>query len=162
VAGEFSLYSEMHAKNRYVTGYVKPLFAHLQVYGKEQDQDKSLGKKIYEHVVSGVGKLLKNRPRREVATVIDISGPLGDTQTSTIQAIVGLLRNAFVKAILPGFDQQLAALTGHRRVLRSGDGKSAPDAGDARADSAGAAMVKPSRDPAAAGGDNSPASRSRR
>ena len=153
-SGEFSLYSEMHAKDRYVRGYVKPLFSGLKVFDKAQDQEKSLGKKLYEHVVSGVSKLLKNHPRREVATVVDISGPLGNTQTSTIQAAVGLLRNAFVKAILPGFDREIAALTGRRRLLRAGHG------GDPPAD--GAAMVKPSRDPAVADGDTSRAPRSPR
>jgi hypothetical protein len=153
-SGEFSLYSEMHAKDRYVRGYVKPLFSSLKVYDKAQDQDKPLGKKLYEHVVSGVSKLLKNHPRREVATVVDISGPLGNTQTSTIQAAVGLLRNAFVKAILPGFDREIAALTGRPRLLRARDGAGPP------AD--GAAMVKPSRDPAGADGDTSRAPRSPR
>lgn len=33
-------------------------------------------------------------------------GPLEDPETSTWQAIVNLLRNAFVEAILPGFDGQ--------------------------------------------------------
>jgi hypothetical protein len=32
---------------------------------------------------------------------------MGDTKTSTMQAVVGLLENAFVKAILPGFDRQV-------------------------------------------------------
>ena len=34
---------------------------------------------------------------------MNISGPLQNAQASTWQAVVGLLRNAFVKAILPGF-----------------------------------------------------------
>ena len=112
--------------------------------------------------MSGVSKLLKNHPRREVVTVVDISGPLGNTQTSTMQAIVGLLRNAFVKAILPGFEREVAALTGHPRHLRVRGDKPATEAADTRGDSGGSAMIKPSRDPAAAGGDSSPAPRSQR
>jgi hypothetical protein len=153
--GTFTLYSEMHVKNRVVRGYVKPLFSDLHVYEKAQDEDKPLGKKIYEKVVSGVSKLLKNRPRREVATVVDISGPLGDAQTSTIQAILRLLQNAFVKAILPGFDREVASLRSGGKASSSAGGRSA------ESDDGGAAMVKPSRDPAAAVGDTSPRPRSR-
>jgi hypothetical protein len=51
---------------------------------------------------------MKNDPRKEVATEIDISGRLDNPNTSTLQAIVGLIQNAFFKAILPGFDREVA------------------------------------------------------
>ena len=38
---------------------------------------------------------MKNVPRKEVATEIDISGRLDNPQTSTVQAIVKLIQNAF-------------------------------------------------------------------
>jgi hypothetical protein len=50
---------------------------------------------------------MKNDPRKEVATEIDISGRLDKPNTSTLQAIVGLIQNAFFKAILPGFDRDV-------------------------------------------------------
>ncbi len=57
--------------------------------------------------MSGVSKLLENRPREEVATKADVSGRLDDPMTSTWQVIVNLIRNAFFRAILPGFDEEL-------------------------------------------------------
>jgi hypothetical protein len=38
--------------------------------------------------------------------VVDISGPLPDPRASTLQAVGNLVRNAFFKAILPGFDRE--------------------------------------------------------
>lgn len=105
VAGEFSLYSEIGAQNRKIQGYVKPLFAHLDVYDPEQDKDKGAMRKLYEKTIDGVSKLLKNRPRREIATRAEIVGSLDDPQMNVIQVALKLVENAFFKAILPGFER---------------------------------------------------------
>jgi hypothetical protein len=106
-AGEFSLYSELQARDRRVNGYVKPLFQDMTVYDPRQDRSKSTLHKAYEAVVGGVSKILRNRPREEVATRVELSGRLDNPNTSTISAVAGLVENAFFKAILPGFDAQL-------------------------------------------------------
>lgn len=113
--GLFSLYSELAVKDRFVRGYVKPLFSNLDVYDKAQDKDKGAMKKLYERAVEGVSKVLKNRPRDEVATRADIVGPLEDPKASTWQVVVKLLENAFIKAILPGFERQVSRLADARR-----------------------------------------------
>ncbi len=102
-SGSFSVFSELHVKNGHVDGYVKPLFRDLKVYDPQQDQEKSLGQKIKEKVADVAAKILRNRPREEVATVAPIAGPLEDPKASTWQTFVGLVQNAFFKAILPGF-----------------------------------------------------------
>lgn len=107
VAGVFSFYSELAVKNAEIRGWVKPLFKDMQAYDPAQDRDKSAMKKLYEKVVTGVAKVMKNVPRKEVATEIDISGRLDNPQTSTVQAIIKLIQNAFIKAILPGFDREV-------------------------------------------------------
>jgi len=107
VAGFLSFYTELNVKDRAVTGYVKPLFRNVDVYAKEQDADKGFFQKVYEKMVSGVAKLLENRPRDEVATQTRVAGPVQQPQTSTWQVILNLVRNAFLEAILPGFDRQL-------------------------------------------------------
>ncbi|HUM15338.1 MAG TPA: DUF748 domain-containing protein [Candidatus Nitrosotalea sp.] len=112
VAGRFSLYTELHARNRQITGYVKPLFQDMEVYDPEQDRDKSALKKAYEAVVGGVSKVLQNRRRDEVATRVELSGRLDNPNASIVDTIVGLVQNAFFKAILPGFEAE------RRRSLR--------------------------------------------
>ena len=106
VKGVFSFYSELAVKNGRVRGYVKPLFRDVQAYDPVQDRDKSTGRKLYEKIVTGVSKVMKNVPRKEVATEVDISGPIENPKGSTGQAIIKLIQNAFFKAILPGFDRE--------------------------------------------------------
>jgi hypothetical protein len=57
--------------------------------------------------MGGVSDLLENTRRDEVATKVDMAGPLEDPQTSTWQALVNLIQNAFVQGILPGFEREL-------------------------------------------------------
>ena len=107
-AGRFFLYSELAANDGVITGYVKPLFKDLKIYSKEQDRSKPAVRKMYEHVVSGIAKLLKNRQREEVATKAEVLGRIDNPRVSTVDAVVKLVQNAFFKAILPGFDLELS------------------------------------------------------
>jgi hypothetical protein len=106
-AGQFSLYSELQARQRQITGYVKPLFQDMTVYDPKQDRGKNVMRRAYEAVVGGVSKVLENRPREEVATRVELSGRLDSPNPSIVDTIVGLVQNAFFKAILPGFDAEL-------------------------------------------------------
>lgn len=83
-----------------------PLFGDVQIYHPAQDRDKNLLRKAWERVLDAVTTILENVPRDEVATVVDLSGPLEDPDTSTWQVITNLLRNALLEAILPGFDRE--------------------------------------------------------
>jgi len=112
--GTFSVYSEIKVHNGRIDGYVKPLFKDIQVYSPQQDKDKPVLKKLYEKIVGGVSHLLENHPREQVATVADISGPITDPHTSTWDVVVNLVSNAFVKAILPGFEREYNALRGKK------------------------------------------------
>jgi hypothetical protein len=105
LSGVFSVYSEIRVKNGRVQGYVKPLFHDLDVYSAAQDEEKSFGRKLKEKAAEVIGKVLQNRPRDEVATVVPISGPLKNPKASTWETLVGLIRNAFIEAILPGFER---------------------------------------------------------
>jgi uncharacterized protein DUF748 len=107
-SGVFSVYSEMRVKNGRIEGYVKPLFHDLVVYDSTQDQDKPFGQKMKEKVINVVGKVLKNRQREEVATVVPISGPLQNPKAGTMETVLKLVENAFIKAILPGFERESA------------------------------------------------------
>ncbi|HEU4371735.1 MAG TPA: DUF748 domain-containing protein [Methylomirabilota bacterium] len=108
VSGVLSVFAEARVKNRRIEGYVKPLFRDLDVYDAAQDADKSFGRKLKEKAADLVGKVLRNRPRDEVATVVPIAGRLDDPETSTWEALIGLVQNAFFKAILPGFERERA------------------------------------------------------
>ena len=106
-SGVMSVFSEIVVKNGRVQGYVKPLFKDLDVYDKDQDEDKKLGEKLKEKAADVVAKIFKNRKSDEVATIGKLEGPLENPRASTWEVLVNLVRNAFFQAILPGFERQL-------------------------------------------------------
>lgn len=108
-AGDLSLYSELTVHGPRVEGYVKPIVQNLDVYDAKQDAEKSVFRKAYEALVGAGATVLRNQPRDQVATRIPISGRLDDPQLSTLQAVFGIVRNAFFKAVLPGLEQNRAA-----------------------------------------------------
>ncbi len=79
----------------------------MKVYDQRQDAEKSLFRKLYEKLVDGVASLLENHQRKEVATEADISGPVENPNSSTLQVIGRMIENAFFRAILPGFDEEV-------------------------------------------------------
>jgi hypothetical protein len=111
-AGTFSVYSEVKVRNDHIDGYVKPLFQDIQVYDPQQDKNKPVLKKLYEKVVGGVAHVLENHRNEQVATVADLSGPLSAPNTSSWEIFVRLVSNAFVRAILPGFEREYKAAHG--------------------------------------------------
>lgn len=111
-AGELSVYSELKVKDGDITGYVKPVFKDVRVgAAADAEEPKTLGHRLYEGVVGLAAKVLKNRPRGEVATVVTISGRVDQLQYSTWEIVGQLLQNGFFKAILPGFDPKRSPKT---------------------------------------------------
>jgi hypothetical protein len=102
--GVFSLFSEMHVNNGTVRGYLKPLFKDVAAYDPEQDQDKGLLNQIFEHTIDTLAQVLKNTPRGEVATKMELSGALNQPHASTWEMVLALVQNAFFDAILPGLE----------------------------------------------------------
>ena len=104
VGGTFSFYSQLEINDGRIDGYIKPLFADVHVYDRRQDKDKALFQQMYEALVGGVSGLLENRSQ-QVATEATLAGQASTPELSTWEAIVNLVRNAFFRAILPGFDK---------------------------------------------------------
>jgi len=76
----------------------------MDLYDARQDRDKTFFHKLKEGLMATGAWILKNRDRGEVATKVNLSGPLDSPQFSTWEALGGFLENAFVRAILPGFE----------------------------------------------------------
>ncbi|HKY32328.1 MAG TPA: DUF748 domain-containing protein [Candidatus Polarisedimenticolia bacterium] len=107
VDGLFSFYTEVRVAGGRIEGYVKPLFRDVDVYDRAQDRHEGFWRRMWEKTVGVAAKLLKNEPRQEVATVMDLSGAIEDPRASTFQVVVNLVRNAFVEAILPGLGREV-------------------------------------------------------
>ncbi|MCC2640385.1 MAG: uncharacterized protein K0S45_798 [Nitrospira sp.] len=108
-AGTFAFFSEMTVQRGKVEGYVKPFFKNIDVYDPAQDKDKGFFKQVYEGMVDGIVTLFENEPREAVATETEVTGPLSDPRANTWHILVNLLKNAFIKAIVPGFKQSIHA-----------------------------------------------------
>ena len=100
-AGAFSMYADLRVRDGALDGYIKPV-----VWGLETSRQapESVREKLREGMVSVAAKVLKNRPRREIVTVMNVSGRIDQPQVRTWPTVRGLLRNAFIRAIDPGFE----------------------------------------------------------
>lgn len=117
VGGRFAFFSEIYIFNRGIDGYIKPLFADVDVYDSGQDRPDSLGQKIYEGVVGGIAGLLENRDDR-TATRATVSGRADAPDLSVWEIALNLIRNAFFRAIVPGLEH---AALGNRAATVIGD-----------------------------------------
>jgi len=106
VGGTFSCYSEIQLDDGRIRGYVKPLVRRLNVYDEAQDRKKNPLEKVREGAIEDLSTLLENVPRDEVATKVDMSGSAHRPRAEIVQIVIGLIQNAFFKAILPGFEQE--------------------------------------------------------
>jgi hypothetical protein len=104
-AGQFSLFSQVGVRDGYLNGYVKPMFANLEVYDYAKDKNKPVLYQAKELLVGGASHFFRNSRTQQVATEVDLSGKLSGPSINTWQAIGQVLHNAFIQAILPGFDR---------------------------------------------------------
>lgn len=104
VAGSLSVFSEMTVRHGHVTGYIKPLLKDVDVYDPNQDKDKSLWETFLEKLSDVAVDVLRNQPRKEVATKAGLSGQISHPQANTWEIVWKLIQNAFFDAILPGLE----------------------------------------------------------
>lgn len=100
--GDFTM--ELQAVNGRLDGYAKPIFRNLQIFSWQQDVEKSPKNPLrlaWEALAQGVTAVFKNQSKDQFATRVPISGRIDDKQLDAFSAIVGILRNAFVKAYTP-------------------------------------------------------------
>jgi hypothetical protein len=114
-SGTLQVFSELGVHDNYMRGYVKPIFQDIEIYDSSQEKGKSIFKKVYESVVDVASTILTNRKKDQVATNAPIEGPVGNAKAGFFEILGGLLENAFIRAILPGFDQQVGTLKGAAR-----------------------------------------------
>src|SRR5439155_185747 len=85
---ELSVYSELRTKDGALSGYVKPLFRDVKIGGDgDSGQEKSLRRRLYEGLVNVAGKILRNRPRGEVATLVTLGGRVDGPEFSRWQVV---------------------------------------------------------------------------
>jgi hypothetical protein len=102
-AGVFTGYLEMVARNGHYEGYFKPFFEDL-VFKSAADPGKSIFARVWEKMVAGLAKLVKNDDTEQVALRIPFEGDFGDTKVGRWESIKTLFRNGFIRALAEGLD----------------------------------------------------------
>ncbi len=113
--GLFSLYMEVNSKNGVYAGKVKPLFDDLKVV-KWKSITKNPLKFFWEAIASGFISLFERGQKNRLATIIPIKGEFKAEIRVDYWTVIGnLLRNAFARAILPGFTELKPAVPGIKK-----------------------------------------------
>jgi hypothetical protein len=100
-SGEIGLYSELSSDKGIYHGYVKPFFYHLEFEPKPADEGNPGA--IWSGILNTVKGLFES-DKQVIATQTEISGRLDQPQVDAVSAIAGVLWNAYIEALRPGFD----------------------------------------------------------
>ncbi|MBS0189122.1 MAG: DUF748 domain-containing protein [Planctomycetes bacterium] len=102
--GRFDFVIEAATKDGFLNGYAKPLFRDAIVLGPRDLREESPFRAGWEAIVGAVGAILSNQERRQFGTRFTLVGEFDDPQTSTLEVIGNVLRNAFIRAYLPNIE----------------------------------------------------------
>jgi hypothetical protein len=102
-SGVFEMYAEVAAADGKFTGYVKPLFKNMRILDLKKDAKKPL-KLLWQAVVAAVAELFTNHSTDQLGTKIPLSGSFDSPNADILSTIGGILKNAFIKALLPGIE----------------------------------------------------------
>ncbi len=105
--GTMSLYTEIAAKDGKFKGYVKPLLKDLDIveFNKEEG---SVGQIAWEAFVGGVAEIFENQPKDQFATKVMLEGKFSKPDVAVFDAIISVLKNAFIKAIEPSLENTIS------------------------------------------------------
>jgi hypothetical protein len=99
--GEIGLYSQLTGDKGVYHGYVKPFFSHLEFAPKPSDEG-NVGA-VWSGVLNTVKGLFEN-DKHVVATQTEISGRVDQPKIDALSALGGVLWNAYIQSLRPGFD----------------------------------------------------------
>lgn len=111
--GHGEVYVELKAEEGKLRGYAKPLFQDVNIMSWRQDVEQQKDNPLqllWEGALGFFKTLFTNTETKQVATQIEISGTLDKAEINSWQAVVGIVKNAFVEAVQSRFDE-LTTLT---------------------------------------------------
>ena len=107
-AGHGDVVIEAQAENGRLNGYIKPLLRDVDVFNWQQDvenKNKGFFRSIWEAVVGASETVLKNQPKNQFATRVELSGSVHQQNISAFEAFLQILRNGFVQAFNARYEQ---------------------------------------------------------
>jgi len=106
--GTFSMSAELAAKERKISGYVKPMVKDLKLFNWKQDKKGGLRKMIKELFIDGVVSLFKNQRSDQLATKVVIDGEITGPDVNLWSVVGCMLCNAFVESLLPHVENTIS------------------------------------------------------
>jgi hypothetical protein len=125
-SGVFSMYSEVASANGRFEGYVKPILQDPKFFDIN-DESKGPFRKAWEGLVNLAAKILENRQANQVATQVPIRGEYENPRVSIVEAMVNLLRNAFVAAFAHSLEGTVSLRDVAEDVRTFGDTQNPPE-----------------------------------
>ncbi|BBR55251.1 MULTISPECIES: DUF748 domain-containing protein [Pseudomonas] len=107
-AGHGDLVIEAQAEKGRLHGYIKPLLRDVDVFNWQQDvedKDKGFFRSIWEALVGASETVLKNQPKNQFATRVELSGSVHQRNISAFEAFLQILRNGFIQAFNARYEQ---------------------------------------------------------
>ena len=124
--GNFSMFTSVASADGKYDGYIKVLFAHLNVFAWEKEHKKNVLQVFWEAVVGVLVQGFKNHPHDQLATQIPISGNYTDPHLGIMAAVGNLLKNAFVRALLPDIGKPVHVEDAEKKTGASAPANAAP------------------------------------
>jgi hypothetical protein len=100
-AGEIDMASELLAEQGKIDGYIKVGVYNLDIFSWHEDviEDNDNPLELIVEALGGfISSLFENQNRDLIATKIPINGDFSEPDLSIVEAILGIIRNAFVEA----------------------------------------------------------------
>ena len=107
-AGHGDVVIEAQATKGQLKGYIKPLLRDVEVFNWQQDvqnEKKGIFRSVWEALVGTSENLLKNQPKNQFATRVELSGSVHNQDVSAFQAFLQILRNGFIQAFNARYEQ---------------------------------------------------------
>jgi hypothetical protein len=107
--GEMDVFSKLALKDSEMDGYIKPFIKNLKVLDLKKDIKKKEGPiKIVKKAIVGLfTKVVQNPKTKKIATVVPIKGNIHNPKTSGWATFLGVLKNAFIKALHESIGNEL-------------------------------------------------------
>lgn len=99
--GDLNIFSKLKLTNGEMDGYIKPFISHLKVLDVKKDIKKKGGiLRVAKKAIVGLfAKAVENPKTKKIATVVPIKGSIKNPKTSGWSTFLGVLKNAFIKAL---------------------------------------------------------------
>jgi hypothetical protein len=98
--GKLDLFSKLSLMNGEISGYIKPFIKDLKVLNVKKDIKKGGPIRVAKKAIVGlVASIVKNHKTKKIATIVPLHGNINNPKTSAWQTFLGVLGNAFVRAL---------------------------------------------------------------